>query len=87
MSKTSKRVSESLIGKKIVAVRCMQPDEADGFGWGFRPTPAIVLVLDDGLQLLACCDQECNGPGALFVFDGSENHLIDAEAGIQVKVL
>ena len=50
-----------LFGKKIVGVRWQTDKERPS--WWERS--AIVLVLDDGTELVASRDDEGNGPGAL----------------------
>jgi hypothetical protein len=60
--------------------------ELEGLHWGAAPECAVALVLDDGSQLLTASDQECNGPGALFLFNKSGNHLISDEAGAKFTV-
>lgn len=57
------RIAKALVGRKIVGVRYMGADEAEGLGWHDR---SIVLVLDDGTQLFPSQDEEGNGAGALF---------------------
>lgn len=57
---------ESLIGRTIVDVRSMTPDEVNriwgGEGWGH-----ILVVLDDGTEFTPSRDDEGNGPGTIFV--------------------
>ena len=43
-----KKIEKQLCGKKIVAVRYMRPDEAEGNYWDYQP---IMLILDDGTAL------------------------------------
>lgn len=55
-----------LIGKRIVGIRSLTEAELDGNGWDRRTAATSpVLVFDDGSTLLAMCDEEGNGPGAL----------------------
>jgi len=53
----------ALEGRTIVRVYYMAPAEAEDCGWGCR---SVVLQLDNGLLIWPSCDDEGNGPGALF---------------------
>lgn len=59
-----------LVGRKIVKVRWMSEEEADG--WYSRP---VVIHLDDGTLLYPSADDEGNNGGALFGQDSSGNDL------------
>ena len=54
----------ALIGRKIIDVRPLSPEEMAREGW--KDEPPIVLVLDKGELLYPSRDPEGNGPGALF---------------------
>src|SRR5690606_5804435 len=57
------RIAAKLIGRKITAVRYMTKEECQGFDWY---DSAVVLVLDNGVELIPSQDDEGNGPGAIF---------------------
>jgi hypothetical protein len=52
-----------LVGKKIVKVSYMHPDNMDEMGWDRAP---LVIILDDGTSIYPSRDDEGNGPGSLF---------------------
>lgn len=60
---------EQLLGKKIVAVRYMSPEEAERMGWSARP---LVFMLDDRTVIYAAADDEGNDGGALFTSNEAE---------------
>jgi len=66
MDKTDKQHAEkmraALEGRKIVHVRYMTQEEADGWGWYSRP---IVMLLDDKTFLVPMRDDEGNDGGAI----------------------
>lgn len=67
-------MTETVIGKRIIAVRNMTEEEAADEGWTFgRHGAPTVIVLDDGTRVYASRDPEGNGPGALFGADGESN--------------
>ena len=45
--------SNSIVGRKIVGVRCMTRNAAVNRGWHPDDVPVIVLVLDDGSKIIA----------------------------------
>lgn len=51
-----------LVGRKIVGVGYMAPEDAKEAGWHERP---LCLELSDGTTLYLQSDDEGNGPGAL----------------------
>ena len=55
--------ASKLIGRTIVDVRYMSPDEKSGIGWDQSPA---ILVLDSGDLIYPSSDDEGNGGGALF---------------------
>lgn len=55
-----------LLGRKIVAVRYLDEDEADRLGWCSR---SVVFKLDNGHWVWASRDDEGNDAGALFTTD------------------
>jgi hypothetical protein len=59
----TERAAKELVGRKIVSVRYMSQQEIEASMGG---RSGIVLVLDDGTELLPAQDDEGNGPGALF---------------------
>lgn len=60
---------EQLLGKKIVAVRYMKPEEAERMGWNSRP---VILMLEDETVIYAAADDEGNDGGALFTSNEAE---------------
>jgi hypothetical protein len=62
-----------LQGKQIQSVRYMTESEAEGFGWYKRP---VVIVLNDGLRLIASMDDEGNDGGSLFWQDDENDGVI-----------
>jgi hypothetical protein len=66
----------SLVGKKIVKVRALTPDECDELAWdynhsgsGFYPW---VIMFDDNTCAIPSCDAEGNDSGFMFLADTSE---------------
>lgn len=55
-------VRDRLVGRKIVEARYLTRNEADGMAWSHA---CVLLVLDDGTQLLPARDDEGNDAGAL----------------------
>ncbi len=55
--------AQSLVGRKIVAVRWMSADETEAMGWSYR---SPILILDNGAFIGAQSDDEGNDAGALF---------------------
>ena len=55
---------KALVGRTVVRVRYMLPEEAAELGWSHRPT---VLEFDDGTVAYTACDEEGNDAGVLFV--------------------
>lgn len=62
------RAKKLLVGRKIVDVQFMTPDNAAQMGWHQRP---IILVLDDGNLIYPSSDDEGNDGGSLFTNDES----------------
>jgi len=60
---------KALLGRKIMDVRAMFPEEMDNMGWG-GSEPGAVFILDDGAMFIPMEDEEGNGPGALLVDGG-----------------
>ena len=59
-----------LLGRRIVRVKWMSEDEADEVhGWYKRP---VVLILDDGTEIIPQMDDEGNDGGALLWINPSE---------------
>lgn len=57
-----------LVGRKIVGVRPFLSEELDYFYWGGPDADyAVVLMLDDGTQVVPMRDPEGNGSGFLEV--------------------
>jgi hypothetical protein len=58
----------ALIGRKIVDLRSMYPEEMELFGWDLEP--GVVIQLDDGNLVVPMRDPEGNGPGQLMIDKG-----------------
>lgn len=57
-----------LIGKKVVAVRPMNPEELALFYWeDYNSDSAIVIIFDDGTAIIPMQDAEGNGSGVLAI--------------------
>lgn len=70
---------KTLIGKRIVKIRKMTPDEFDANGWDFLPwKPCVVIELDDGTLLYPSTDAEGNGSGEIFWTKGDEAGIVGA---------
>lgn len=57
-----------LKGRAIADIRYLEEEESEQLGW-YRC--GVVLVLDDGTELMPTADDEGNGPGALFTTRGN----------------
>jgi hypothetical protein len=57
-----------LVGRTIKAVRYLTDEEQDFFGW-YRS--GLVIILDNGIQIVPSADDEGNDAGALFTNHGS----------------
>ena len=64
---------EGIINQKIVEVREMTKAEQEREGWD---SPAIALVLDNGVVLYPSQDDEGNGCGALFGVDKGKTFYV-----------
>lgn len=57
-----------LVGKKVVLVRPMRPEEITLFGWeDYNSEHAIVILFDDGTAIIPMQDPEGNGSGVLAI--------------------
>ena len=57
---------KALLGRKIMDVRAMFPEEMDNMFWhGHKP--GAVFILEGGVLFIPMEDEEGNGPGALLV--------------------
>ena len=61
---------KALLGRRIMDVRAMFPEEMDNMGWGGRK-PGAVFILEGGVLFIPMEDEEGNGPGALLVDGGT----------------
>ena len=59
-------IKKVLLNRKIVGVRYMDEVEVEGLGWYKQ---AIVLILDNGVQIFPMSDDEGNNAGALATTD------------------
>jgi len=58
----TKEIKDALVGRKIKKVEYLPQEEADKWGWHFRP---LCIQLDDGTWLIPSSDDEGNNGGAL----------------------
>lgn len=65
----SKPFKDALLGKRIINVRYMHPDEAEAAGFYKRP---IMILLDDGTWIVPQSDDEGNDGGALILFPDAD---------------
>ena len=63
------KISKQLVGRKIVEVRWMTPEEAKESYWDYQP---VLLILDDGTALCPMSDDEGNEASALAVLNNEE---------------
>ena len=59
----TKKASDLLLNKKIVAVRYLTDEEKEDLGWYAR---CIVIQLNDGTMIFPSRDDEGNNAGSLF---------------------
>jgi len=71
-----------LTGRKIIDVRYQSDSEVDTYGWICR---ALVLVLDNGAELVLSTDSEGNGPGAMFYFEGDKREVFSSMPRIETN--
>ena len=64
--KWTKHIDEKIVGRKIVRVEYLSNESTESFHWYNRP---IVLILDDGSEIIPSMDDEGNDGGALFFLD------------------
>ena len=69
MTKYYREDFSALLGRKIVDIRAMYPEEMELFMWHHQD-PGCVLQLDDGGLFIPMRDAEGNGPGHLAVQGG-----------------
>ena len=64
---------DELVGRAIIAVRPMAPDEMEREGWDSSPdlSRPVAIVFDDETLIYPARDVEGNGPVALFGIDAS----------------
>lgn len=60
---------EALVGRTIVDTRALTQEEKDFLDWW---SEAPVLILDNGLELVAAADDEGNNGGALWLLEPGE---------------
>lgn len=68
-----KMATDLLVGRTILEAFYMTAEEADETGFYGRP---VVLVLDNGMQLIPQADDEGNDGGALLVADAARAHVL-----------
>ena len=59
-----------LLGRRVIDVRAMYPEEMELFLW--HGEPGSVLILDDGGLVIPMSDSEGNGKGHLMVQEAGE---------------
>tara|TARA_Y100001951_G_C11208257_1_gene221378 strand:+ start:108 stop:443 length:336 start_codon:yes stop_codon:yes gene_type:complete len=71
----TKLAETKLLGKQITRVEYMTAEEAERFGWDYRP---LCLQLDEELWIWALRDDECNDAGAVMyvTWDEEEDHIV-----------
>ena len=80
-------MSAEFVGKRIVDVRPMTPEELQLEGWDapmFGTVP--VFVLDDGTLIYPSQDAEGNGPGELFGSAGDSQFMVMINAPAPVSL-
>ena len=66
-----------LIGKNLVEIRSLTPEERDDLGWSVAESlHTVVLVLDDGTRLVPSADPEGNSGGTLFGVSSSGDSFL-----------
>lgn len=68
--KAAKVAKEWPVGRRIVEVRPMTPEELKDVGWDWGGAYVPIVILDDGSILYPSTDPEGNGPGAIFFVTG-----------------
>jgi len=63
------KIAKQLVGRKIVEVRYMTPEESKESYWYYQP---ILLILDDGTALCPMSDDEGNEGSAMAVLNNEE---------------
>ena len=66
------KISKQLVGRKIVEVRWMTPEEAKESYWDYQPVP---LILDDGTALCPMDSDEGNQAGSLCHLGGEQETI------------
>jgi hypothetical protein len=64
---------KALVGRKIVAVEYLSKETCDALDWW---ESGVVLILDNGSEVLVQADDEGNGPGALNILSKTGEFLI-----------
>jgi len=66
------KIAKQLVGRKIVEVRYMTPQESKESYWYYQP---ILLILDDGTALCPMDSDEGNQAGSLAHFGGEQETI------------
>jgi hypothetical protein len=69
----TKKASDVLLGRKIVAVQYLSNEERDEIGWYGCP---IIMKLDDGTLIYPASDDEGNDAGALHYQKEGDNNFV-----------
>lgn len=75
----------SLVGRTVVSVRPLTPEEMDNLGWYPDGDPGTIIQLTGGILLWAAQDEESNGPGVLFCQDVTNNTDYGIVADLKTK--
>ena len=63
------KIAKQLVGRKIVKIRYMTPEESKESCWYYQP---ILLILDDGTVLCPQSDDEGNEAGSICVINNDD---------------
>jgi hypothetical protein len=70
MTKYYRKEYEALIGRTVMDVRSMYPEEMELFMWD--GDLGCVIILSDGGMVIPMRDEEGNGAGALMIQEGKK---------------
>ena len=69
----NEKARDVLLKRKIVNVEYMSVEEAEDYGWYFRP---VCIILDNGTRLIVQKDDEGNNGGALWYGTDKERDVL-----------
>ena len=70
----NERAEKALLGKKIVKVEYMKPEESNNYMWDYR---CVTFILNDGTRVIPMCDDEGNNAGVLSCLMREEDEVIE----------